>query len=278
MKHYPCILSVAGSDCSGGAGIQADLKTISALGAYAATAITAVTVQNTCGVTAVHVLPPAVIEGQIEAVMTDLSPHAVKIGMVTDCETVRAIVRCLCLHRPPFVVFDPVMVSTSGQQLMDSAALEAVTNELMPCCTLITPNLPEAELLLGRSVSTPEEMCTAARHLLRYGSQAVLLKGGHLDGHLMTDVLQLGQLPEPYLFTAPRVESGNTHGTGCTLSSAIATYLALGHPLHQAVGMAKDYVRQALVSGKEVQTGAGNGPLNHLFNPCPMHIFSEEKR
>ena len=187
MKQYPCILSIAGSDCSGGAGIQADLKTISALGAYAATAITAVTVQNTCGVTNVHPIPPMVVEGQIEAVMTDLSPHAVKIGMVTDSQTVRAIVRCLLRHQPPFVIFDPVMVSTSGRQLMDTEALEAVTNELMPHCTLITPNLPEAELLLEQPIATTEEMCGAARKLLRYGCQAVLLKGGHLEGTLMTD-------------------------------------------------------------------------------------------
>lgn len=276
MKQYPCILSIAGSDCSGGAGIQADLKTISALGAYAATAITAVTVQNTCGVTNVHPIPPMVVEEQIEAVMTDLSPHAVKIGMVTDSQTVRAIVRCLLRHQPPFVIFDPVMVSTSGRQLMDTEALEAVTNELMPHCTLITPNLPEAELLLEQPIATTEEMCGAARKLLRYGCQAVLLKGGHLEGTLMTDVLQLAQEPEPYLFTASRVNSSNTHGTGCTLSSAIATFLALGSPLSRAVEQAKDYVRQALVSGKDVQTGKGNGPLNHLFSPCPMHIFNQD--
>lgn len=276
MKTYPCVLSIAGSDCSGGAGIQADTKTISALGAYAATAITAVTVQNTCGVTGVHTVPAPVVEGQIEAVLTDLHPCAVKIGMVSDAAIVRTIARCLQRHPVRHIVFDPVMVSSSGRPLMEPDAIAAITSALMPLCTLITPNLPEAELLLGTKATTADDMHRAAKALLRYGSRAVLLKGGHLDGNAMTDVLLTTEDDAPYLFTAPKVESRNTHGTGCTLSSAIATRLALGDPLPCAVEQAKAYVHRALTDGRNVHFGEGHGPLNHLFAPVPMHIFEED--
>ena len=271
MKRYIPVLSIAGSDCSGGAGIQADMKTISALGGYAATAITAVTVQNTCGVRAIHPVPADIVSGQIAAVMEDIRPQAVKIGMVNDVAVIRAIVQALRACRPP-VVFDPVMVSTSGHRLIEDEAISLITAELMPLADLITPNLKEAEVLCGMPVRTVADMQEAAARLLRYGCRAVLLKGGHLEGGDMTDLLLMADEPSPRLYTSPRVESRNTHGTGCTLSSAIATLLAQGEPLPEAVEKAKEYVWQGILHGKEVEIGAGHGPLNHFFAPIPMKI------
>ena len=274
MKHYPCILTIAGSDCSGGAGIQADIKTISALGAYAASAVTAITVQNTCGVTGVHPVPPAYVKAQIEAVMTDIRPRAVKIGMINDAGIIRAIAENLKRYTPYYIVLDPVMISTSGHKLMEEDAITALTSQLMPLATLITPNLHEAEALAGKKISTVGGMVTAARELLAFGSQAVLVKGGHLEEEEMCDVLYIKGEDQPHHFSSPKIESRNTHGTGCTLSSAIATYLALGEPLEEAVRKAKAYVYQGILSGKDVHIGEGHGPLNHFFAPAPMRIIS----
>lgn len=275
MKKYPCILSIAGSDCSGGAGIQADLKTISALGGYAATAITAITVQNTTGVRAIHAVPPIYVGGQIEVVMEDIRPEAVKIGMINDVEIVKVIVECLRRYRPRFVVFDPVMVSTSGHKLIEDSAISALTRELMPLSSLITPNLKEAEVLTGHPINKVEEMRAAAPELLKFGCEAVLLKGGHLEGGKMCDVLQMAGEDEPHLFVSDKIESKNTHGTGCTLSSAIATFLALGYDMPQAVERAKAYVTGGINAGKDVHIGEGNGPLNHFYEPVPMNIREE---
>lgn len=275
MKKYPCILSIAGSDCSGGAGIQADLKTISALGGYAATAVTAVTVQNTTGVRAVHAVPPVYVRGQIEAVMEDIRPDAVKIGMINDEEIVKVIAECLRKYRPRHVVFDPVMVSTSGHKLIEDDAAGALKKELFPLSTLITPNLSEAEVLTGRHINKVEEMKAACLELLKWGCGAVLLKGGHLEGGQMYDVLQTAEEATPRVFTADKIESRNTHGTGCTLSSAIATFLALGCDLSQAVERAKAYVTGGINAGKDVHTGEGHGPLNHFYAPVPMNIREE---
>lgn len=270
MKHYPCILTIAGSDCSGGAGIQADIKTISALGAYAASAVTAITVQNTRGVTGIHPVPPACVKAQIEAVMADIRPRAVKIGMVNDAGTIRAIAESLEAYPSHYTVLDPVMISTSGHRLMEEDAITALTDRLMPLATLITPNLHEAEALTGKKISTLSEMEAAARELLAFGSQAVLVKGGHLEEEEMCDVLYIKGETQPRLFSSPKIESRNTHGTGCTLSSAIATYLALGEPLGEAVRKAKAYVHQGISTGKDVHIGAGHGPLNHFFAPVAM--------
>lgn len=275
MKKYPCILSIAGSDCSGGAGIQADLKTISALGGYAATAITAITVQNTTGVRAIHAVPPIYVGGQIEVVMEDIRPEAVKIGMINDVEIVKVIVECLRRYRPRFVVFDPVMVSTSGHKLIEDSAISALTRELMPLSSLITPNLKEAEVLTGHPINKVEEMRAAAPELLKFGCEAVLLKGGHLEGGKMCDVLQIAGEEEPHLFVSDKIESKNTHGTGCTLSSAIATFLALGYDMPQAVERAKAYVTGGINAGKDVHIGEGHGPLNHFYEPVPMNIREE---
>ena len=270
MKKYPCVLSIAGSDCSGGAGIQADLKAISALGGYAATAITAITVQNTMGVRAIHAVPPVYVRGQIEVVMEDIRPEAVKIGMINDVEIVKVIAFCLRKYQPRFVVFDPVMVSTSGHKLIEDDAIRALTRELMPLASLITPNLSEAEVLTGHPIRTVEEMKDAAPELLKFGCGAVLLKGGHLEGGKMCDVLQIAGEKEPHLFTSDKIESKNTHGTGCTLSSAIATLLALGYELPQAVERAKAYVTGGIHAGKDVHIGEGHGPLNHFYAPVAM--------
>ena len=272
MKHYPRVLTIAGSDCSGGAGIQADIKTISALGAYAASAITAITVQNTCGVT----VPAHYVKGQIEAVMTDIRPRAVKIGMINDVEIVQVIAESLKKFKPEFVVFDPVMVSTSGCKLMEDDAIEAITTLLMPLASIITPNLSETEVLAGKQIRNIEMMKTASRELLNYGCRAVLVKGGHLEDGNMCDVLQLKDESEPHLFMAQKVESHNTHGTGCTLSSAIATFLAFGNSMPEAVKQAKEYVYQGILSGKDVHIGEGHGPLNHFHSPVPMHISDED--
>lgn len=277
MKKYPCVLSIAGSDCSGGAGIQADIKTISAAGVYAASAVTAVTVQNTCGVSDVLPVPPQYVAAQIEAVMSDIHPDAVKIGMVSDADTVRAIAECLSRFNPRYIVFDPVMVSSSGRKLMSDEAVTVICQKLFPLCTLITPNIDEASMLLQRDITTVDDMKVAARELLRYGSGAVLLKGGHLEEERMTDILQEKQSELPMAFDSQKVDSHNTHGTGCTLSSAIAARLALGYTLAEAVGSGKDYVHHCLESGKDVHIGEGHGPMNHLYAPEPMHIFYEKE-
>ena len=271
-KHYPCVLTIAGSDCSGGAGIQADIKTISALGAYAASVITAVTVQNTCGVTGIHRIPPEVIAAQAEAVMEDICPTAVKIGMINNAEAVHAIAEILRRFCPRYVVFDPVMVSSSGRKLMEDEAIDAIRKELFPQCSLITPNIDEAAFLLQRDIRSTDDMKVAAKDLLRYGSKAVLLKGGHLSGETASDILQENGNTKAYAFNASKINSQNTHGTGCTLSSAIATHLALGESMEQAVRKSKEYVHRCLEAGKDICIGHGHGPMNHFFHPEAMRI------
>lgn len=250
MKTYPVVLSIAGSDCSGGAGIQADIKTISALGAYAASVITAVTVQNTRGVKAVHIVPAEIVQGQIEAVMEDLCPDALKIGMVSEPALVKIIAGCLLKYPHCPIVYDPVMVSTSGRKLMAEDAIQLIKEELFPLTSLITPNLDETEVLTGKKITTAEEMKEAARQLSEEYHTAVLVKGGHLEGNEMQDVLFTDG--NAYIYKEKKIESRNLHGTGCTLSSSIATYLALGLPMDQAVGKAKSYVSKAIDAGKEI--------------------------
>lgn len=277
MKKYHSVLTIAGSDCSGGAGIQADIKAISALGGYAASAITAITVQNTCGVTGIHPLPASYVKAQIEAVMTDIKPSAIKIGMINDVEIVKAIAESIKEYKPKFVVFDPVMVSTSGCKLIEDKAIEAIKKELIPLSTIITPNLSEAMVLTGDNISDAASMTAAGNKILESGCGAVLIKGGHLEGNDMCDVLCIKGENTPYIYTASKISSKNTHGTGCTLSSSIATYLALGETLQEAVRKAKDYVHKGILNGKDVCIGSGHGPLNHFYSPVPMHIFNENE-
>lgn len=267
MDQKATVLSIAGSDSSGGAGIQADIKAISALGGYAATAITAVTVQNTMGVQTVHPVPAELVGAQIRAVMEDLHPDAVKIGMTGTVDVIREIARLLRLYAPRQVVFDPVMVSTSGHSLLADEAVGAIGALLMPSVSLVTPNLHEAAVLLGRSVHSVEDMEDAARSLYAKYGCAFLLKGGHLPGREMCDVLYDGDRLSR--FSGRHIPSRNLHGTGCTLSAAIATLLAQGASLHDAVGQAKSYVTAAIEAGKDLHLGQGNGPLWHF--PPSVH-------
>lgn len=270
MKRYVTALTIAGSDPSGGAGIQADLKTFSALGVYGATAITAVTVQNTQSVKYVHKLPPQVVYDQIVAVMEDVTVDAVKIGMVNDAETLDAIVRALTAYRSKFLVVDPVMVSTSGCALMQPDALAIMKERLLPMADLVTPNLPEAWTLAGTDTSVDD----AAQAILRLGVKALLIKGGHAEGNTKTDYLYIykGEGVKRVEFTAETIDTPNTHGTGCTLSSAIAALLACGNGLEDAVRQAKEYLTEALKAGAGVHVGRGHGPVCHFYADRVMRL------
>jgi len=270
-NRYPHVLSIAGSDSGGGAGIQADLKTFAALGCFGMTAITAITAQNTCGVRSIHGVPPEILRDQIDAVMEDIGVDAVKIGMLHAPDIVRTVAQALDRHQPPHVVFDPVMVATSGAVLIDADAIHVLVTELFARVALITPNLDEAGLLVGQKLESVQDMLPAAQVLLNQGARAVLLKGGHLPGADLVDLLLVAGA-EPVWMHGPRIHSANSHGTGCTLSSAIAAYLALGCHLPDAVQQARVFVRQAMLAGASVKTGQGSGPLNHGFAPQPMQL------
>lgn len=269
--EYPRVLSIAGSDSGGGAGIQADLKTFAALGCYGMTAITALTAQNTRGVRAIHGVPPQMLRDQIDAVIEDIGADAVKIGMLHAPDIVLTVAEAIDRHALPNVVLDPVMVATSGAVLIDNPAIAVLVRELFPRAVLITPNLDEASLLVGRPLTNEEAMQAAAQELLAKGARAVLLKGGHLPGDVVSDLLAT-QSGELHWMRGPRIPSPNTHGTGCTLSSAIAAHLALGKPLLEAVQLARDFVRAAMAAGARVRTGAGSGPLNHGYAPIAMRL------
>lgn len=269
--EYPRVLSIAGSDSGGGAGIQADLKTIAALGCYGMTAITALTAQNTLGVRSIHGVPPPMLREQIDAVIEDIGVHAVKIGMLHSPEIVLTVADAIDRHALKSVVLDPVMVATSGAVLIGSPAVAMLVRQLFRRAMVVTPNLDEAALLVGRPLDDERAMEDAAREMIEMGARAVLLKGGHLAGDVVSDLL-LTQDNQVHWMRAPRIATNNTHGTGCTLSSAMAAYLALGQPLLQAIQSARDFVRAALEAGAEVRTGAGGGPLNHGHAPRAMQI------
>lgn len=255
-------LTIAGSDSGGGAGIQADLKTFSALGVYGASVITAVTAQNTRAVTAVEAVSPALIRAQIEAVFADLPPQAVKTGMLGDSQTICTVADSLAAVALPYLVIDPVMVAKSGDKLLADAAIATLRERLIPLATLITPNLPEAGELLGRPVTTRDDMPQAAADLLALGCHAVLLKGGHLTGDASDDLL-LTTGGATWL-PAARHPGKNTHGTGCTLSAAITAGLARGLALVDAVHAAKDYIGAAIAAADHLHVGSGHGPLHHF--------------
>lgn len=267
MKTYSRVLTIAGSDSGGGAGIQADIKAISATGSYAASAITAVTVQNTLGVSAVHNVPVEIIEGQIDAVLGDIGADAVKIGMLGNAATVRAVVRSLAKFEVPYIVLDPVMVATSGDRLLDEDAVEVLLSELAPLATVITPNIPEAEILSGVSIRSGEDLPEVGRRISEAvsgigGSKvSVLMKAGHLDDGEVVDYLYDAAQNRTVELRSPRIESRNTHGTGCTLSSALASYLAQGFGLEQAAVKAKKYISEAIRNGSEYSIGHGHGPV-----------------
>ena len=263
VPHAPVALTIAGSDSSGGAGIQADLKTFAALGVYGASAITALTAQNTTGVTGIHVVPPDVVRAQIEAVLDDLDVGAIKIGMVPARATMEAIADALARRPQANIVLDPVMVATSGARLMQADAVEALRVRLIPQAVLLTPNLPEAAALTGGAPAGGEaEMARQGEALLRLGARAVLVKGGHSGGETSVDILVDAQ--GVTRFSAPRIATRNTHGTGCTLSAAIAACLAKGADLREAVAMAKRYLTAALMAADRLAVGKGKGPLHHF--------------
>ena len=253
-------LTIAGSDCSGGAGIQADLKTMTMNGVYAMSAITALTAQNTTGVSAIQESTPVFLAQQIDAIFEDIIPDAVKIGMVSSGELIRVISERLTYHKAKNIVVDPVMVATSGSSLMKNDAIRILTEQLLPIATLVTPNIPEAEVLSGLSIFNKEDMLSAARYIADTYHCAVLLKGGHS----INDANDLLYTENGYRwFAGKRINNPNTHGTGCTLSSAIAANLAKGYSLEDAVLRAKEYISDALAAMLDL--GKGSGPMHHGF-------------
>jgi len=274
MRYYTA-LTIAGSDSCGGAGIQADIKTMSALGVYAASAITAITVQNTKGVYGIQNVEPEIVKGQIEAVMEDIHPDAIKIGMVNDCDTIRAIAETLKKYQESFqyLIIDPVMVSTSGCRLMQEDALDVFITELLPLATLLTPNIPEAEILAGMKIENAEDIKAAAAAISKLGCRYVLIKGGHFDGEEKIDYLfEDGKQKTSYRGIS--VNTRNTHGTGCTLSSAITSYLAREMDMNTAIAMAKTYLSGAILAGKDIKIGEGHGPVNHFYEPKSLFTKS----
>ncbi|HLS94250.1 MAG TPA: bifunctional hydroxymethylpyrimidine kinase/phosphomethylpyrimidine kinase [Sphingobacterium sp.] len=275
-NSVPTVLSIAGFDGSGGAGIQADTKTISSLGCYAMNVLTALPVQNTQGVRTIYDIPTEAVSDQLEVIFDDIYPDAIKIGMVHSVALVKTISHFLRDYRGQ-IVFDPVMISTSGHKLIQDETIQACVSELFPLSTVITPNLDEISELIQRRVDDVEKMEKAGEELLQStGVQAVLVKGGHLDAEILTTLLlQRGEPPIP--FQSPRIQTRNTHGSGCTLSSAIASYLALDYELEAAVGSALEYVHYAIRGSKDLRIGKGSGPLNHFFNPQKLVIHEMDR-
>lgn len=260
----PVVLAVAGSDSSGGAGIQADLKTVTALGVYGATAITALTAQNTRGVQAVHPVPAEFVAAQLASVLDDLEVSAVKIGMLGDADVVAVVAAALDRLPGVPVVLDPVMVATSGDRLVAESTLDEIRRHLVPRATVVTPNVPEAVLLTGRTVAGPDDLVPVGHHVVGLGSTWALVKGGHLDGEEVVDALVSAD--GVHLLAAPRVHTPHTHGTGCTLSSAVAAHLALGADVPAAVHGARSYLLRAIAAGRDGIVGRGSGPVDHLVD------------
>ena len=272
-KSYPTVLSIAGSDSGGGAGIQADLKTFSSLGVYGATAITAITAQNTQGVHSQFALPPQMVYDQIIAVMEDIHPSVIKIGMLSNLQVATAVADALERYSIP-IILDPVMVSSSGHRLLSVEAQEVLKERLLPMAQLVTPNIPEMEALSDMPLLTISDKYNAAKHLLSLGVQSALLKGGHEEGEVKVDILYQ-KSPQGIVtcsFSSDTLNTRNIHGTGCTLSSAIAAYMARGLALKEAVSSAKIYITEAIKAGADVSVGKGYGPVNHLFNPLKMMV------
>lgn len=270
QKAYS-VLTIAGFDGSGGAGIQADSKTISAHGCYATNVLTALPVQNTQGVQNIYEIPTQAIREQIQSILEDIYPDAIKIGMVHSVELVHIISEELKNYNKP-IVYDPVMVATSGHRLIKEETLEACIEKLFPLATLITPNLDEASILVNHKIDSAELMLAYGETILNLGCQNLLLKGGHLQQEKIISYLFQKEQPVQS-YTSQKIETKNTHGSGCTLSSAIACNLALGFSLTESVQLAQEYVEQAILGSKDLTIGKGNGPLNHLFNPQKLKTY-----
>ncbi|MCH9753356.1 MAG: bifunctional hydroxymethylpyrimidine kinase/phosphomethylpyrimidine kinase [Alphaproteobacteria bacterium] len=265
MKKYKVALTIAGFDGSGGAGIQADTKTFSALGCYAMNILTSLPVQNTTGVKSIHKIPVDIIQKQAEAIFTDITPNVVKLGMLADSEvikTIQDILKKFCKKTP--IVLDPVMVAKSGHLLLDNNSIDDLKELILPLCKVITPNIFEAEVLSGIKIKNKENMLSSAIDILQYGSKYVILKGGHLDGEECPDLL-ISKNAKPLWFSSKKIKTRNLHGTGCTFSAAIASYIALGNDMTSSIRKTKKYISKAIESGSEYSIGKGHGPVNHFF-------------
>lgn len=263
---YSTVLTIAGSDSGGGAGIQADIKTISACQCYAASAITAVTVQNTLGVQDIHPVPVPIIEQQVRCVLDDIGADAIKVGMLHSDNVVRSVAHLIDTYHARNVVVDPVMVSTSGHRLIDQSAVSVLQQLLLPLARVVTPNIPEASLLLGQELSQQDQLPDAARQLGQAYQTSVLLKAGHLTADRLVDILYDHEAQRIVELPSVRVDTPNTHGTGCTLSSALASFLARGYQLQDAAAAAKQYINHAIIAGARYQIGHGHGPVCHFHN------------
>ncbi len=264
MKEYHTTLTIAGSDSSGGAGIQADLKTFSALGCYGMSVITALTAQNTQGIKSVHPAPPEFVKDELEMVLADVGADAIKIGMLFSADIISVVADALKKYNARNIVLDPVMVAQSGDLLMQEAAIACMRDSLLPLATVVTPNVPEAEALLKTKIQNREQMAKASKRLATYGAKNVLIKGGHLAGNDCVDIFYVAFENTLSALNAPRIQTRNNHGTGCTLSSAIAAFLAKGHSLAQAVKKAKEYLTKAIQQGAAYKIGKGHGPVHHF--------------
>ncbi|BBB15164.1 phosphomethylpyrimidine kinase [Candidatus Rickettsiella viridis] len=262
--NLPSVLSIAGTDPSGGAGIQADIKAISATGSYAASVITVLVAQNTQRVRAIQEIPLAFIQQQMDAVFTDLQFAAVKLGMLYKQDIIELVTQNLKKYQPPLIVLDPVMTTQSGDVLLKPNTINTLMR-LFPLVTLITPNIPEAEILLNKKISNRKEMEAAAINLAETHQTSVLLKGGHLTSSDSPDIFYNPGQAKVICFDSPRIDTPHTHGTGCTLSSAIASYLAQGYTLHDSIRKAKAYLQQAIAAGKNLKIGKGSGPVHHFY-------------
>lgn len=267
MKTYKRVLTIAGSDSGGGAGIQADMKAISANGCFASSAITAITAQNTLGVTDIHAIPVATLKAQIKAVLEDIGSDSVKIGMLHNSETIYAVNEVLNDFKMTNIVLDPVMVSTSGNKLLQDEAIETLKQVLIPQSRVITPNIPEAEILLDKQIKEQKDLPQLAQELSeKYQGVSVLLKAGHLVDDELIDIFYNAETKEIIELKSKRINSKNTHGTGCTLSSAFAAFLAHGMELNEAAKRAKNYISQAIEKGADYKIGQGHGPVHHFYN------------
>lgn len=263
--NYKRVLTIAGSDPSGGAGIQADLKTMSACGCFGMSAITAIVDENTVGVFGVHEVPIGFVQGQIKSVLDDIGADAVKIGMLHSSELIRAVKETLLQYKIGNIVLDPVMVATSGDKLLMDEAIETLKNEFIPEVRVITPNIPEAEILLGERIAGQNDLQRVVKKLSCNGRVSVLLKAGHLADEELTDLFYNAETNQILELPSKRINTKNTHGTGCTFSSAVASFLAHGLPLNDAVKAAKEYINGAITSGAGYEIGKGHGPVHHFF-------------
>lgn len=275
-KYYYRLITIAGSDSSGGAGIQADLKTFSALGCYGMSVITAVTAQNTVGVKSIHPIPIDIIKDQADAILSDIGSDAVKVGMLFSSSVVDIVKKIIIEYDLKNIVFDPVMVSVNGDMLIEKETIQKIVKEMFPIVDLITPNVFEAQIILNINITQIEEMIDAAKKLIELGCKAVLIKGGRMCKEECYDVFYSNDSKDAIIFNRKSINTKNLHGTGCTLSSAIAAYLAIGHKIPQAISLAIDYTYKAINSGSNAILGKGRGPVNHFFNPMPTKFIYKE--